>query len=236
MRKSDQELSTNIYSLGKVFSLAFLTMAILGFLILLSPFFLPNIFKYETLGALGDAVGGFLNPLVAMAAALLTFLAFYVQYKANQYQKKSIEIQQKDIELERFENNFFEMLRLHKENINEMKIVGYDIDFTESVELGKEGQVKAFNRKRILRYVEGRKVFVSMKVELYACYQICNFFLDALHEDEVRKIAFKIFFFGINSNVLDEKVIGEKTLEGLNKVRDEHYRSYGQVNRYKVVD
>lgn len=59
-------------------------------------------------GVIGDTIGGFMGPLIAIAAAVLTFMAFWVQYKANIYQRK-------DISIERFENNFFEMLNLHQE-------------------------------------------------------------------------------------------------------------------------
>ena len=57
-------------------------------------------------GVIGDTIGGFMGPLIAIAAAVLTFMAFWVQYKANIQQRN-------DIALERFENNFYEMLQLH---------------------------------------------------------------------------------------------------------------------------
>ena len=34
--------------------------------------------KPENFGVLGDAIGGILNPIIAIAAALLTFLAFII--------------------------------------------------------------------------------------------------------------------------------------------------------------
>ena len=66
----------------------------------------PLPFDNDT-GVIGDTIGGFMGPLIAIAAAVLTFMAFWVQYKANIYQRK-------DISIERFENNFFEMLNLHQ--------------------------------------------------------------------------------------------------------------------------
>lgn len=56
-----------------------------------------------------------MNPFIGIAAVLVTGLAFYAQYKANVEFKKQIEFQ-------KFENQFYEMLRLHKENVNEIEI------------------------------------------------------------------------------------------------------------------
>ncbi len=114
MNKGDKKESSLI-RLNTRLSLWFIGLAIVGFLTLLLPLMLKS-YDYSSLGSLGDTVGGFLNPLIGIAAALLTFLAFYIQYQANQQVQKQFEIQ-------RFENRFFEMLRLHKENVNEMRYV-----------------------------------------------------------------------------------------------------------------
>ena len=45
-----------------------------------------------------------MSPFIAIAAAILTFFAFWVQYKANEQQKI-------DLKVERFENKFYELLR-----------------------------------------------------------------------------------------------------------------------------
>lgn len=64
---------------------------------------------------IGDAFGGTVGPIIAFVASILTFFAFYVQFQANQQQKK-------DLEIERFESRYFEMIRLHKANTDELKI------------------------------------------------------------------------------------------------------------------
>lgn len=81
-------------------------------------------------GQIGDTIGGIMSPFVAMVAALLTFFAFWIQYKANIQQRH-------DIALERFERNFFEMLNAHeqiicglileKKGLNAQKEVGRDV-------------------------------------------------------------------------------------------------------------
>lgn len=65
---------------------------------------------YMESGQIGDIVGGTTNPIIAIGAAFLTFLAFWMQYKANRQQRD-------DISLERFESNLYEMLHLHRENL-----------------------------------------------------------------------------------------------------------------------
>lgn len=59
-------------------------------------------------GQIGDTIGGIMGPFVAIIAALLTFMAFWVQFKANQQQRY-------DIAVERFENNLFQMIALQEE-------------------------------------------------------------------------------------------------------------------------
>jgi len=235
MNKKREDISESIYSFGKGLGIAFLVMAILSFLILLLPFFLPNVYDYQTLGTLGDTVGGFLNPLIAIAAALLTFLAFFIQYQANQYQRKSIELQKKDLELARFENNFFEMMRLHKENVNEMKISGYEMEFIQTLTPGNSQSPNNYSRSRTTKVTDGRKVFVTMNTELYSCFQICKFFLKNKDEHEVKKIAFQIFFYGINSEVIDKKCISKEVIKKLKEVREIHYDSYGETNRIRLL-
>lgn len=70
-------------------------------------------------GQIGDTIGGIMGPFIAIAAAGVTFIAFWVQYKANIQQRH-------DIAVERFESNLFEMLHIQQEIISELKIEGDD--------------------------------------------------------------------------------------------------------------
>jgi hypothetical protein len=73
-------------------------------------------------GSIGDAIGGLANPFIGTIGVILTFFAFWVQFEANERQRKAYEEQRKDIKRERFENKFYELLKLHKENVNEIRI------------------------------------------------------------------------------------------------------------------
>ena len=74
---------------------------------------------FTNTGQIGDTIGGIMGPFVALAAAGLTFIAFWVQYKANIQQRH-------DIAIERFESNLFEMIHIQQEITNELKLVGED--------------------------------------------------------------------------------------------------------------
>ena len=58
-------------------------------------------------GEVGDAFGGTLGPVIAWIASILTFAAFYIQYKANIQQNEAIKMQ-------RFEDTFFRLLENHQ--------------------------------------------------------------------------------------------------------------------------
>lgn len=85
---------------------------------------------YKETGPIGDTIGGTMGPFVAIAAAILTFLAFWVQFKANEQQRK-------DIALERFESNFFELLHFHQEITNGL-LLKYDKNFKTYEEKGRD--------------------------------------------------------------------------------------------------
>lgn len=85
-------------------------------------------------GQIGDTIGGIMGPFIAIAAAALTFIAFWVQYKANIQQRN-------DIAIERFESNLFEMIHIQQEIINGLLVEEKDSD-------GKT-----------LRFQKGRDVF-----------------------------------------------------------------------------
>jgi hypothetical protein len=70
---------------------------------------------FSTTGEIGDTIGGIMGPFIAIAAAGLTFIAFWVQYKANIQQRH-------DIAIERFESNLFEMIHIQQEITNGLVI------------------------------------------------------------------------------------------------------------------
>lgn len=86
---------------------------------------------------IGDSIGGITAPFVAILAAVLTFLAFWVQYEFNEKQQTSIEKQ-------RFEHNFYEMLNIHESITQSLKLMIIDensaLDSEDSIVAKREGR------------------------------------------------------------------------------------------------
>lgn len=157
-------------------------------------------------GAIGDAFGGILGPIIGVIASILTFMAFYIQYQANKQQREQFGKQANDILIERFENRFFELIRLHRENVEE---------------------------QNIQNIVTGRKVFTTYYFELRYIYVLLESKFDENWNDNYSKeqltnIAYLIFFFGIghvtenvfqhiNSNLLKETFFKET----INKLKEQ---------------
>jgi hypothetical protein len=191
----------------------------------------PDKFDTETTAQIGDTIGGTTGPLIALSAGFLTFIAFWAQLRANNQVNEQFKIQQ-------FESQYFEMIRLHKENINEMKISGYSYLMATSFEKGKEDQLTT-TRTQIERVVEGRKIFVSMVKELNACYEFCRNYAkgQAITQDEVYKLAYRFFFFGSFSHLLDggqhQKFV-DACRKKLKAIREKHKEAFGGIKDFTV--
>lgn len=90
-----------------------------------------------------------LSPFIAIVAAALTFMAFWTQYKANQKMLKNNAKQE-------VERQFYEMLRIHKENVNELKWEHWSIKESSSPDLKNNTEA---NNKYAFKQIRGRKVF-----------------------------------------------------------------------------
>lgn len=108
---------------------------------------------HAIIGNLGNALSGIMTPFIAISAVIVTGLAFYMQFQANQQIQNQFKLQQ-------FEAQFYEMIRLHRENLNEMKIEGYVF------------QDYRGKKEKINKQTTGKKVFITMISELTAIYTI----------------------------------------------------------------
>lgn len=108
------------------------TLLTIGIIFFLIPYWITNKswgWEYgEKTGFIGDTIGGTVGPIVGFIGAILTFLAFYIQYQANQVQiraltdqKISSKKQEDQIQLQQFESHFFELVKLHRENVQELE-------------------------------------------------------------------------------------------------------------------
>ena len=78
--------------------------------------------NFTNTGPIGDTIGGIMGPFIAIIASGLTFIAFWAQYKANLKQTEQFNIQADDVKIERFESKFYEMIKIHRDNITEISI------------------------------------------------------------------------------------------------------------------
>jgi hypothetical protein len=158
-----------------------------------------NGFNFAETGQIGDTIGGLTSPFLGIAGIILTFLAFYMQYEANQLQREQfiqeqaqnkkdlqdqIDHQNTQTQVAQFESQFYEMLKLHRDNIGEMQITGYDFVETDTV-------LQSFEK-----VTEGRKVFVTMKTELESILGIYSLVKGSMN-DEGFEDCYEIFFGGI---------------------------------------
>lgn len=135
---------------------------------------------------IGDTVGGIMGPIIGFVGVIATFFAFWVQYKFNQKQFTEFEKQEVDIRVERFENKFYEMLRLHRANVDEFEITR----FAENLES-----------------IKGRKVFIPMFDEFKFCFLLAKQterelirsqkIQEEIGDEGLVKMAYLAFFMGI---------------------------------------
>jgi hypothetical protein len=111
----------------------------------------------DTTAKVGDFVGGVIG-------TIFTGGAFYFLLLTFNEQKKELEEQRKEFKKDRFENNFFEMIKLHRENVSELKYEKY------------------INEKEI-DTCENRKVFKEIFYEFIECQREVEKFLK-LYKDE----------------------------------------------------
>lgn len=45
---------------------------------------LHKVFDFSSTGQIGDTIGGITTPFIGVSSAILTFLAFFMQFKANE--------------------------------------------------------------------------------------------------------------------------------------------------------
>lgn len=189
-------------------------LLIISFLVIIFSFIAPFLFTHHyindsfdftTTGQIGDTFGGITNPFIALAGVLLTFLAFYMQIKANQIQRElfreqliedrkrlndemklstshfqeQIELQESQHKIQQFESQFYKMLELHKENVNEMNVIAYRNPETEEVS-----------------YITGRNVFVEFQNEFELMISEIKNSNHSILNTKTFKICYDIFWWG----------------------------------------
>lgn len=207
----------------------------LALLFLICASFAPIIFTsfsivdFTNKGEIGDTIGGTMGPFIAIAGVLLTFLAFYMQLEANKLQREQFEIQlkedrsqfKKELQYQQdqflksqFENQFYNMVSLHKENVNDISIENFS------------------------DRIKGRSVFPLFIEELRISYLFVKLFNP---DNEIRTClneAYSIFFNGLDK-LTEEKSILYRRLLFINKqYKVNKYEYFGNListqSNYKI--
>ena len=132
-----------------LFIIVLFFLGLLGYILYDSIKELEKAETYSQLGPYGDYIGGILNPFISVFAVFAAGLAFYAQYQANRQVQEQFEKQETREYKINFETKFFELIKIHRENVSELNYNIYNSNNTE--------------------IATGRKVFRLMHKELSEC-------------------------------------------------------------------
>ena len=201
-------------------------------------------------GQIGDTLGGIMNPFIAIAGVIVTYLAFYMQFKANQYQREQFEVQlskekeqfRQELDLQKeqflktqFENQFYEMLRIHRENVNDLTCNDVNINLKViSDSIVKKDSV-----------IDGIKTFPFLLSEFELCYHYVKKYIPDLELTKMINEAYGMFWDGVKERdrkkdkmfgiVLGVKnSLNNKILEGNSNQLAHYYRQLFQTVKFVV--
>lgn len=133
---------------------------------------------------------GIMSPFIAIAAAIITFAAFWMQYEANQELRKQAEKDREDNQNERDNaeirirkqqiiSRFYEMLQIHRENVKEL-------EWIQNIHLG-EGKDECVTKR-------GHRIFLYLQFEFNFIYFVVDNLYPNLDVDVKVKKAYNIFY------------------------------------------
>lgn len=167
-------------------------------------------FDFSNTGEIGDTIGGLMSPFIAIGGVIVTGLAFYMQYQANLLQRQifykqlaedknkfteeieinkqqfeiQLDAQKKQLQLQQYEAQFYEMLRLHKENVNEIELFAKrKIEEDESVNF--EDYI-----------VTKRNAFVELKKEFEFLLFLYRNYVNPIDQNSF-SFCYELFFWGL---------------------------------------
>ncbi|MDR2009905.1 MAG: hypothetical protein LBQ22_05440 [Bacteroidales bacterium] len=143
-------------------------------------------------GWVGSVIGGVMGPFIAIVAAFLTFLAFWIQFDANKQQRN-------DISVERLENSMQRFIDIYRDIVNNMYLY--------------KSSIKGQPSFHFLFY-EFKSIYICvLDIIENENKNKKDFSLDKNVKSDIEYIAFEIFLSGI----LTKNSGGEKANFKLNK-------------------
>lgn len=152
-----------------------------------------GILDMQATGQVGDFIGGVVGTIVGAISVLLLFKTLKVQIDFNQKQKK-------DLAIERFENKFYEMLKIHRDNVDQITIN----NLTGNSVSGRKVFSRLFNELRFIYYYCVNHVAKQKNIN-----PAIN-----LPDEKIYNIAYLIFFFGTGqvSNNLVRDILDNESI------------------------
>lgn len=168
---------SNLLNISLIFVIVFFTFLGLTLIDVLNT--LDKSESYTEIGPFGDYVGGIVNPLISVFAIFAAGFAFYAQYQANRQVQEQFEKQEDREYKTNFEAKFFELIKIHRENVSEQNYTKYG---NSKMEMGV-----------------GRKVFRLLSKELEECLKEV-FRYRKIYEEEFITPTYKVRLNEIKTN------------------------------------
>ncbi len=214
-----------------------IVIALLFLLVLALPAILtqPGWLDFSDKGQIGDTIGGTMGPFIAIIAALLTFVAFWVQYEANIKQRD-------DISIERQEAKFYKMLDIYSAMTNGLDVHGIK---------GKEAFAELVGEFTFTFFTvdEIYKTIICDKTKLANSNAHIKAIVNEFSEDRnkydeyITNLSYNLFFYGKHYMVVDiarpeRTVLGEEIKKyafGLNRTSGKRsFSDYVKGGTFKI--
>jgi hypothetical protein len=131
-------------------------------------------FDPSATGQFGDFVGGVIGTIINSAAFYFLYLNLSEQKKATDDQRIATSEQRAAFELERFESKFFELVKFHRDNIQELQYAVYD---KNDIDDDNETEQKTIH--------ERRKVFRAVFEQFIQCRNDIKPFFHGMSENDI---------------------------------------------------
>ena len=154
---------------------------------------------------ISNTVNGLMSPFIAVSAAILTFMAFWVQYNANQNIHK-------ENKKEQVERQFYEMLKIHREMVKDFDFdhvgageqvkIHYDVGLGNLPILRKIYEINGQKQNVTIVKCRGQRAVYWYLRELMFAYECLKDESGKIEENF--KKAYNLFFEGLKECDLSE--------------------------------
>jgi hypothetical protein len=216
-------------------SLGFIGFSAIAPIIFTFPSF-SGFMDFSQTGDIGSTIDGITAPFIGIAGMLLTFVAFYIQYDANEKQKMAIKDQNQTIEKQNilsstssFENNLFEFIKLHQIIVSELKLSSIRYSGIKPRE-GQDG-IKLMNTIIEKIYIELTSNLNMNKKDATITAYLYFYYGDQLFSNSKLSNKYQNFSLDEMGNILTNKF---KFKYGFGSSLSRYFRNLYQI--YKYID